>query len=152
MPWKWIRVWRILSYCWDSPVALVLECLIGSKFWISAVNASMLIDCNFRYFASLRGSPTMVGWNLQVSNNRKVVQNQIRNRYRENIASYRTNHKTERITVTVGKKVHILMEIERLQNISWLSGIGWWGINTKIEVRHQCQIMRDCGYIGQNIL
>ena len=58
----------------------------------------------------------MIGWNLQVSNNRKVVRNQVRGRNRENVASRRANHKVERMTVKVGRKVNVLMEVERVQN------------------------------------
>ena len=50
----------------------------------------------------------MVGWNLQVRNNRKVVRNKIRGRNRENIASRRTNHKIERMTRNVGRKVNVV--------------------------------------------
>ena len=58
----------------------------------------------------------MTGWNLQVSNNRKVVRNQIRDRNRENVASRRANHKVERMTVNVGRKVNELVEVEIVQN------------------------------------
>ena len=48
----------------------------------------------------------MVGWNLQVSNNRKVIRNQITSRYRENIASCRTNQKIERMWAKFNKIRH----------------------------------------------
>ena len=34
----------------------------------------------------------------------------------ENVASRRANHKDERMTVNVGRKVNVLMEVERVQN------------------------------------
>ena len=58
----------------------------------------------------------MIGWNLQVSNNRKVVRNKIRGRNREKVASRRTNHKVERMTMDVGGKVNVLVEVEIVQN------------------------------------
>ena len=54
----------------------------------------------------------MIGWNLQVSNNRKVVRSQIRGRNREDVASRRANHKVERMTMNVGRKVNVLVEVE----------------------------------------
>ena len=58
----------------------------------------------------------MIGWNLQISNNRKVVRNQIRGRNRENVASSRrTNHTVEKMTVNVGRKVNVLMEVKRVK-------------------------------------
>ena len=44
-----IKVWRTLSYCRACSVAFVFGYLIKSEFWISTLDASMLIDCNFRY-------------------------------------------------------------------------------------------------------
>ena len=44
-----MRVWRTLSYCWASSAAFLFGYLIRSEFWISALKASMLTDCNFRY-------------------------------------------------------------------------------------------------------
>ena len=53
--WRLMRVWSTLSYCWASSDALVLGYQISSEFLISALKASMLIDCNFRY-------SIVVGW------------------------------------------------------------------------------------------
>ena len=54
----------------------------------------------------------MIGWNLQVSNNRKVVQKQTR----VNVSSRRAYHEVERVTVNVGRKVNVLVKGERVQN------------------------------------
>ena len=60
----------------------------------------------------------MIGLSLQASSYRKVVRNQIRGRNRENVASRRASHKVERMTVNVGRKVNVLVEIKRVQNTS----------------------------------
>ena len=44
-----MTVWRTLSSYWGSSVVLVLGYVVSSEFMISALKASMLIDCNFRY-------------------------------------------------------------------------------------------------------
>ena len=44
-----------------------------------------------------------------------MVQNQIRRRKRENVASRRANRKVERMTVNVVRKVDVLVEVERVQ-------------------------------------
>ena len=43
--WRLLRVQRTLSYCWVSPVALVLA-YNQFRIFISALKVSMLIDCN----------------------------------------------------------------------------------------------------------
>ena len=60
----------------------------------------------------------MIGLSLQASSYRKVVRNQIRGRNRDDVASRRASHKVERMTVNVGRKVNVLVEIERVQNTS----------------------------------
>ena len=55
----------------------------------------------------------MIGWNLQVSNNRKVVRNQIRGRNRENVAPRKANHKVERMIMNVGRKVKVLYTMQQ---------------------------------------
>ena len=60
-----MRVWRTMLYCRANPVALVFEYLISSEFWISALKASMLIDCNFR--------DLIVCWSVRQSINKTSI-------------------------------------------------------------------------------
>ena len=57
----------------------------------------------------------MIGWNLQVSNNRKLPEIKSEAKTERTLHPERTNHKVEIMTVNVGRKVNVLIEIERLQ-------------------------------------
>ena len=57
----------------------------------------------------------MNGWNLQVSNNRwPEIKSEAETE--RTLHPRRANHKVERMTVNVRRKVNVLVEVQRVQN------------------------------------